>query len=75
MNLKEQIKQFEKQLKPLTKVSKDIKKQHIDNIKKRYESKVCPFCGKKLIKRNGKYGEFIGCTGYPECKYTRKIDK
>ena len=33
--------------------------------------KVCPQCGNTLKLRNGKYGEFYGCTSYPECKYTQ----
>lgn len=33
----------------------------------------CPQCGKELIKKSGRFGEFIACTGYPECKYTRNI--
>lgn len=37
------------------------------------EVKTCPKCGSILKKRNGKYGEFWGCSGYPECKYTEKI--
>jgi DNA topoisomerase-1 len=35
---------------------------------------ACPECGHNLIKRFGKYGSFIGCSGYPECHYMRKID-
>ena len=34
----------------------------------------CPQCGKNLIKRKGRYGEFIACEGYPKCKYSRKIE-
>lgn len=33
---------------------------------------VCPECGKPLIIRRGRYGEFTGCSGYPECKYIKK---
>jgi DNA topoisomerase-1 len=33
----------------------------------------CPECGKVLMKRWGKNGPFIGCTAYPECKYTRDL--
>lgn len=32
----------------------------------------CPKCGKQLISRFGKYGRFIGCSGYPDCNYMRK---
>jgi len=35
---------------------------------------ACPKCGKPLNKRLGKRGSFIGCTGYPECDYTRNTD-
>jgi DNA topoisomerase-1 len=33
----------------------------------------CPDCGNELIIKHGRFGEFIACTGYPDCKYTRKI--
>ncbi len=33
----------------------------------------CPECGHELIIKRGRFGEFIACTGYPECRYTRKI--
>lgn len=31
----------------------------------------CPLCEKPLLKRAGKYGEFIGCSGYPKCKFIK----
>ncbi len=31
----------------------------------------CPKCGKPLVSRLGKRGRFIGCSGYPDCDYTR----
>jgi len=34
----------------------------------------CPKCGKQLAKRLGRNGYFIGCTGYPDCNYTRNVD-
>jgi DNA topoisomerase I len=33
----------------------------------------CPRCGRALVKRRGRYGEFIACSGYPECSYTRPV--
>ncbi|MDA8390694.1 MAG: type I DNA topoisomerase [Gammaproteobacteria bacterium] len=36
-------------------------------------SEACPKCGKPLSKRLGRNGYFIGCTGYPECDYTRNL--
>ncbi|PKO25706.1 MAG: DNA topoisomerase I, partial [Betaproteobacteria bacterium HGW-Betaproteobacteria-8] len=35
----------------------------------------CPKCGKPLSKRLGKYGMFIGCTGYPACDYIRNTNE
>ena len=35
----------------------------------------CPECENDLIKRAGRYGEFIGCSGFPKCRYTRSIDE
>jgi len=35
----------------------------------------CPECESDLIKRAGRYGEFIGCSGFPKCRFTRSIDE
>ncbi len=35
----------------------------------------CPKCGKPLSIRLGRRGRFIGCTGYPDCDYTRNLDE
>ncbi len=35
----------------------------------------CPECGKDLAIKHGRFGSFIACTGYPECKYTKPIVK
>ncbi len=34
----------------------------------------CPKCGEELLKRKGRYGEFIACSGFPKCKYTQNVD-
>ncbi len=33
----------------------------------------CPKCGKKLVLREGRFGRFMACPGYPECEYTRAL--
>ncbi|MFC2491280.1 MAG: type I DNA topoisomerase [Campylobacter curvus] len=33
----------------------------------------CPQCGGELVKRKGRYGEFIACSNFPKCKYSRNI--
>ena len=32
----------------------------------------CPLCGKALVLRQGQYGEFVSCSGYPKCKYVKQ---
>ncbi len=32
----------------------------------------CPACGKPLVLRQGAYGEFVSCSGYPKCKYIKQ---
>ncbi|MGH8509768.1 MAG: DNA topoisomerase, partial [Gammaproteobacteria bacterium] len=34
----------------------------------------CPQCAKPLATRLGRRGSFVGCTGYPDCDYTRSVD-
>ncbi|MDR2638922.1 MAG: type I DNA topoisomerase [Helicobacteraceae bacterium] len=34
---------------------------------------TCPRCGLPLVKRKGRFGEFISCKGYPQCKYARNL--
>ncbi len=35
----------------------------------------CPECGEELVKRKGRYGEFISCSAFPKCKYTKNLGK
>jgi DNA topoisomerase-1 len=32
----------------------------------------CPACGKPLVLRQGAFGEFVSCSGYPKCKYVKQ---
>jgi DNA topoisomerase-1 len=36
---------------------------------------ACPACGKPMLKRMGRTGPFLGCSGYPECKTTMNFDE
>lgn len=38
------------------------------------KSGECPKCGADLLVRKGPYSEFLGCSNYPRCKYTEKIN-
>ena len=35
----------------------------------------CPECGAELVKRKGRFGEFIACSAFPKCKYTEQINE
>ena len=35
----------------------------------------CPDCGEPLVKRKGRYGEFISCSTFPKCKHTKNLGK
>ena len=51
-------------------------KEHVNNIKqaqRNINNGICPRCGKTLVLRNGKYGNFYGCSNYPKCKFTLNI--
>ena len=37
-------------------------------------NKKCPNCGKTLVYREGRFGPFLACPGYPKCKYTEKCN-
>ena len=56
-------------LEPFTEVSQEEKQQHIEDLQTK-----CPYCGKPLVLRNGKYGQFWGCSAYPKCRFTRKAE-
>lgn len=34
---------------------------------------MCELCGRPMAKKHGRFGTFIACTGYPECKNTKKV--
>lgn len=53
--------------------------EHLNNVyrnKERRDAAVingrCPLCGGELVLRNGKYGQFYGCSNYPRCNYTTR---
>lgn len=46
-----------------------VQHKDIDTIR----NDLCPHCGKLLRVCKGPYSDFLGCTGYPSCRYTRRI--
>ncbi len=36
---------------------------------------ICELCGRKMVVKTGRFGKFLACPGYPECKNTKKLVK
>ncbi len=36
---------------------------------------TCPHCGENLVYKHGRFGQFLACPSYPDCKYTKKVLK
>ncbi|MDI3281580.1 MAG: DNA topoisomerase, partial [Bacillota bacterium] len=36
---------------------------------------LCPACGRRLVIKRGRFGEFLACPGFPECRYTKPLLK
>jgi DNA topoisomerase-1 len=47
----------------------------MDRVQKPVEEldELCPECGRKLVIRSGRFGRFISCSGFPECRYGRSF--
>ena len=62
---------FEKELEA---VSKGDNKVEI-NIPAEESDVLCDKCGAKMVYKNGRFGKFLACPNYPECKCTKAVDK
>lgn len=36
---------------------------------------ICEFCGRNMVYKMGRYGRFLACPGYPECRNVKSVDK
>ena len=67
----EVLDKFYKDFDPLLKTAfKDMEKDAPEET-----GEMCPECGNPLVVRKGKYGSFVACSNYPECKYIKKEEK
>lgn len=62
-------KEFEKDL------IKALESEDNFKIKDKPTGEKCPECGKDLVYKHGRNGKFIGCSGFPDCKFTKAIIK
>ncbi|MFA7364983.1 MAG: type I DNA topoisomerase [Patescibacteria group bacterium] len=44
-------------------------------LKEKYKNEKCEKCGADMILRNGRFGQFLGCSAYPKCKNLKNISK
>jgi DNA topoisomerase I len=76
-NLLNTLNQFWKKFKKdLDAASKDPEKGGMENIKGKEEptDEKCDKCGSPMVIKWGRYGKFLACSNYPECKNTRQIE-
>ncbi len=62
------IDSFIKKFQPLL----DEANEKMEVIAPKKTGEKCPECGHDLVERNGRYGKFVACENYPECKYIKK---
>ncbi|HYK86055.1 MAG TPA: type I DNA topoisomerase [Ktedonobacteraceae bacterium] len=57
------------------KVSMDKAEAEMNRVQKPVEEmeELCPECGRNLVIRTGRFGRFISCSGFPECRYRRSF--
>jgi DNA topoisomerase-1 len=49
---------------------------NMEKVKKEIQTEEkCPECGKPLVIRSGRFGDFIACSGFPKCKFTKPLIK
>jgi DNA topoisomerase-1 len=48
-------------------------KEMEEQAQKEAEGEVCDLCGKPMVVKRGRFGRFLACSGYPECKNTRPL--
>ena len=73
----EQLKEFTSRLEEKNIISKEEKENHVSSVRRNLDRKnemvnsgICPRCGGTLVRRQGKYGSFYGCSNYPKCTFT-----
>ena len=58
--------------KELAVADKEIEKVEIQD---EVTDEICELCGKNMVIKHGRFGEFLACSGYPDCKNTKPIVK
>ncbi len=73
LNWKQVVKEFYGPLKDELEIAdNEIEKVQLEQ---QLSGDICELCGKPMAIKSGRFGEFLACTGYPECKNTKAIVK
>jgi DNA topoisomerase-1 len=51
------------------------KDKEFAKLEEKYKDEVCDKCGEKMVLKNGRFGPFLACSGYPNCKSIRSIEE
>jgi hypothetical protein len=61
-------------------IDKKYRKEHVSRVKDEVsfkadliKSKICPRCHSALVERKGKNGKFLGCSNFPNCRFTSSL--
>ncbi len=75
----DEIQQIKIIIEAIEKTNKVSNEEHIQKVRKNIQEQelkkanlICPKCNGQLVLRKGKYGQFYGCSNYPNCKFTMK---
>ena len=71
LNRVDYLKEFYSELENQIKSARGV--ESVKEVPQEVEGRICPQCGRTLIKRHGQFGDFLACPGWPKCRYTEKI--
>jgi DNA topoisomerase-1 len=71
--MEDHLDQIEEGKVPWPKVVREFYEPFMEEVS-RLPRKMCPICGRPMEVKVSRFGQFLGCTGYPECKHTERLE-
>jgi len=74
----QQLRTIDEKIRKLKDNPASSKREHVEKLANRFASDTtCPKCGAELVRRTVRQGQnagqtFLGCSGFPKCRYTKK---